>query len=143
MTMLTSSNRLPRLRDSADEETMGTRPAWDRALFDQIARDLARPPPRSIHVALMPVSLAPPPNPFETPRLPSDPPPLWLTMPPAAPARPRRSIMPFVALAMIAAIAAALFYDPAARADVMREVRSAGAHASAAVDGPLRAVHLR
>lgn len=120
-----SSRGLPRLHDSADEETAAKR--WDRALFEQIARDLARPPPR-IYSASAPVRIHAPPNPFET-RTAGDPPPPWTFAPAAsprrrAPARARRSKMPLVVLAMMLGIGVGLWRDPVARTGVTRELRA-------------------
>lgn len=109
---------------------------WDRALYDQIARELAHAAP-NIHHALTPIQLSPPPNPFETPRIPTDPPPLWLTMPAAPRAVPkrRRSRMPFVVLALAAAIGVGLWVDPSARSEWRQALGAAASRATAAIGG--------
>lgn len=127
-----SSRGLPRLHDSADEETAAHR--WDRALFEQIARDLARPPPR-ICTASSPVRIHAPPNPFET-RTATDPPPPWSAAPRIEPrrrARPRRSKMPWVVLAMMLGIGLGLWRDPVARTGVTRELRATTADVAGAL----------
>jgi hypothetical protein len=99
--------------------------SWEIALREQIMRDL---PMDETYTETAPILFhrpAAPPNVFETPRMPWDAPPLWETL--ARPRRRRRSILPWLVIAMAVGIGFGLVRDRATREQVV-----AGARVSAA-----------
>lgn len=80
--------------------TLDEKELWESDLVARLMRDVAVI--QSECARLHPVKLATPPNPFEVPRQPTDPPPIWDTLAPS-PRKERGSWAPFVFTMLVGA----------------------------------------
>jgi len=83
------------------ESTLDEKELWESDLVARLMRDVAVI--QSEAARLHPIKLATPPNPFELPRQPTDPPPIWDTLK-ASPRKARSSWAPFVFTMLVGAL---------------------------------------
>jgi hypothetical protein len=110
--------------------------SWERALLEQIMRDLPMPDVDAESPA-MPVRVSyRQPNPFLMPSTAADGPPLWAETPQRRRHEPRgrrRSVLPWLVVLMVIGIAAGLYGDRGARKDIAAELHGAAARIAAVV----------